>query len=189
MKNNVLFFLFLATIRVAMFSIRAPTRGAIPQSEGERCRGAFQSAHPRGVRFVRNDNRARQSRFNPRTCERCDRWEAPRWVAEHGFNPRTRVGCDGNTQQDSPVPSVFPSTQTTKMTQFRESVPTHTSLRPSPPRENVSILCSLWVRTRTFLWLISPSFVLRLQDFGRHHQTTFFWSNSRRPTKRRVRPC
>ena len=59
MKNNVLFFLFLTTIRVAMvcffisffLSIRAPTRGAIPQSEGG------------GVV---------EGRFNPRTYTRCD---------------------------------------------------------------------------------------------------------------------
>ena len=36
---------------------------------------------------------------------------------------------------------------------------------------------------------ISHSFVSRLQNFGRPRPTTFFWSSSRRPTKRRVRPC
>ena len=35
---------------------------------------------------------------------------------------------------------------------------------------------------------ISHSFVLRLQNFGRPRQTTFFWSNSRHPTKRHIQP-
>ena len=34
-----------------------------------------------------------------------------------------------------------------------------------------------WGSHSNVFWLISPSFVLRLQNFGRPRQTTFLWSN------------
>ena len=160
-------------------------------------RSRFQSAHPRKVRLFSWGSPRPHRRFNPRTP-----WEVRcicgrTYTRGVRFNPRTHEGCDDpfrffhdHIDVSIRAPAIGTMATHSKIRPFRvpsppldpqnrrvlgKPFPTHASLRPFSQRGNESILWSLWIHTRTFLWLISLSFVLRLQNFGRHLKTTFLW--------------
>ena len=57
----------------------------------------FQSTHPCGVRHLIHPHWFRKGGFNPRTRVGCDGRTIPRYLVIRGFNPRTRVGCDDSS--------------------------------------------------------------------------------------------
>ena len=98
--------------RAAYVSIHAPAWGAT----GRACNlsgptSGFQSTHPRGVRPLPERLRVLDTSFQS-THPRGVRHVGPMTAHEddHGFNPRTRVGCDSKR---SPVSSTSPMFQST----------------------------------------------------------------------------
>ena len=77
-------------------SIHAPAWGATLISFNVKLLGLpFQSTHPHGVRQSRHRQKVLGTTgFNPRTRMGCDGVIGGLVVAMEGFNPRTRMGCD-----------------------------------------------------------------------------------------------
>ena len=75
-------------------SIHAPVWGATADGTAYQAKQKFQSTHPCGVRRVSSSSVMMILSFNPRTRVGCDGdWATP-VLHTSSFNPRTRVGCD-----------------------------------------------------------------------------------------------
>ena len=139
-------------------SIRAPTRGAID---------LFSKIHQKQDTFAPHQLLESTNRFLGRfqSAHQC-------WVRWQHIVRFARSEC---------IPIHI------KPTQFRESVSTHASLRPSSLKGNVPILCSLRIRTQTFLAHFTI-IVLRLQNFGRPAQNDLLLVYPA-PNQATARPC
>ena len=80
---------------VGSVSIHAPVWGATDWVVFTRFSKLFQSTHPCGVRHLKNICQSVSSSFNPRTRVGCDGEHRLNKEFIKCFNPRTRVGCDG----------------------------------------------------------------------------------------------
>ena len=82
-------------------SIHAPTWGATDLRKRIKEAQEFQSTHPRGVRLTAKYHLSGARNFNPRTHVGCDGDTTPNPFQTVDFNPRTHVGCDSTAAAKS----------------------------------------------------------------------------------------
>ena len=184
MKNNVLFFLFLTTIRVAMvclflsffLSIRAPTRGAICQKRQQSATIAFQSAHLREVRLLRG---CRQSTIM--TFQSAHLHEVRFFTIGIHFTILVSIraptqGAMATQSKIRPIRGLTPPHRSQNRRILGNPSPQwHPCARPLREKRH-RFYDHLWIALECFLAHLTVTCVA-VVIFGRPRQTTFLWSN------------